>query len=135
MLTGVSFNEREGVFKKLDKFMPGILAVTDGDKGALVSDGRFIYRVGVFKEKFVLDRTGAGDAFGSGFVAGLIQQGFSQKNIKQIKPENVVYALRLASANATAVVEKIGANSGILTKKDFEKNPRWQKLKVIIQKT
>ncbi|PJC65525.1 MAG: hypothetical protein CO020_00175, partial [Candidatus Colwellbacteria bacterium CG_4_9_14_0_2_um_filter_50_12] len=69
-LTGVSFKKAEAVFKKLDKLMPGIVAVTSGPAGVTVSDGKFVYRAGIFKEKKLVDRTGAGDAFGSGFVAG-----------------------------------------------------------------
>jgi hypothetical protein len=32
------------------------------------------------------------------------------------------------------VIEYIGAKKGILTKKEFEKNKRWQKLEIITRK-
>jgi len=133
ILTGISFKKEKQVFKKLDKLMPGILAVTSGKNGVTVSDGRFIYKAGTFKERYLVDRTGAGDAFGSGFTAALMHKKFDFLNIKYIKPSDVMYAIKLASANATAVVEKIGATEGILTKDEFEK-PRWQKLKISIRK-
>ena len=132
-LTGISFKKEKEVFKKLDKLMPGILAVTNGKKGATISDGRFVYKVDTFQEKKLVDRTGAGDAFGSGFTAFLVQKGFNRFNISQLKPEDVIGAAQLASANATAVVEKMGATEGILTKEEFQ-NPRWKNLKIRIKR-
>ena len=85
-LTSVDYQKEKEIFKKLDEFTPGIAAMTDAEKGVLVSDGFRIYQAGIFsdkgvclpvrqgKEKSVIDRTGAGDAFASGFVAGLIQK-------------------------------------------------------------
>ena len=118
-LVGISFEKEKEVFQKLDELMPGIVAVTDGPNGVVVSDGKILYRAGVFKEKEVADRTGAGDSFGSGFVAGLMRSG-----------GDIDYAIRLASANATSVVEHIGATEGILTEKEFQNDPRWQKFDI-----
>ena len=127
-LVGIPFNKEKEVFKKLDRLMPGIVAVTDGPKGVTVSDGKYLYKAGIFKERAVVDRTGAGDSFGSGFVAGLM------KRSQMFSPKDVEYAIRLASANATSVVEQIGATEGILTKKEFEKSSRWEKFKISAQK-
>ncbi|MFH0806348.1 MAG: carbohydrate kinase family protein [Candidatus Brennerbacteria bacterium] len=110
LLTGFDFSKERKVFKKFDDLVPGLAVVTDGPRGAKVSDGRYLYTAETFREKKLVDRTGAGDAFGSGFVAGLIEK------------HDIHYALRLASANATSVVESIGAEEGILTKKDFTAN-------------
>lgn len=130
-LTGVDYQKEKEIFKKLDEFTPGIAAMTDAEKGVLVSDGYRIYQSGVFKEKFIADRTGAGDAFASGFVAGLIQK--KEKCEKGLcRPYNIEYAVRLGSANATSVIEKIGAKSGIITKKEFEKLKRWRNLPIKI---
>ena len=118
-LTGISFKKENEVFKRLDKLTPGIVAVTSGPKGVTVSDGRKIYKAGIIKEQKQLDRTGAGDAFGSGFTAGLIRH-----------PGDIPYAIRLATANAASVVEHIGATEGILAKKDFETSSRWKNLKI-----
>ena len=49
------------------------------------------------------DATGAGDAFGSGFLAKLADGA------------EFVDALQFASANAASVVQKYGASTGILT--------------------
>src|SRR3989344_659477 len=83
--------------------------------------------VSVFIEQTLLDRTGAGDAFGSGFVAGLMLRDEKFLNNKA-QTDNVIYALQLASANATSVVERIGAQAGILTRKRFEEEARFRNL-------
>jgi len=53
-------------------------------------------------EPLYVDRTGAGDAFGSGFVSALI------------KGASLDEALQLGSANATGVLGEWGANEGLL---------------------
>jgi sugar/nucleoside kinase (ribokinase family) len=50
----------------------------------------------------VVDRTGAGDAFGSGFLSQWAQG----KSLKD--------AVIFASANSTSVVSQVGAKAGIL---------------------
>lgn len=118
-LTDISYQKESEVFRKLDEWVRGIVAMTKGAKGAAVSDGRNVWQAGIFPEKKVVDRTGAGDGFGSGFAAGLAQ-----------KPGDLDFAVRLASANATSVVEHIGAKKGILSKIEFESSSRWEKLAV-----
>ena len=55
----------------------------------------------------VIERTGAGDAYSTGFLAGLL---FGK---------DVTEAMRWGSANATSVIGKIGAQPGLLTKKQM----------------
>lgn len=133
VLAGVKHNNNEReIFAKLDKAIGGILVVTDAERGSLVSDGHTIWRAGIFRERRLVDRTGAGDSFGSGFVAGLMQK--NEKCIKGVcEPQNIAYAIRLASANATSNIETIGAKSGILTKSEF-RQPRWSHLKINVIK-
>jgi ribokinase len=118
-LTGLPYYKEKEVFRRLDKIIPGIIAMTKGPGGIIVSDGKNLYRAGVFKEKRHIDRTGAGDAFGSGFVAGLIRTG------------KIEQAIRLGSANATSMVEHLGAKAGILTRSQFLREKRWKSLKII----
>ncbi|MEK7565412.1 MAG: carbohydrate kinase family protein [Patescibacteria group bacterium] len=120
-LTGIDYKKEDKIFKTLDGYVDGIVILTDGNKGALISDGKSIFESGIFKNQNVVDRTGAGDAFGSGFVAGLIER------------NDVQYAIRLASANATGVVEKMGAKDGILTKNQFIDDRRWQDFKIKVR--
>ncbi len=68
-----------------------------------------------------LNTTGAGDAFGSGFVAG-VEIGSRQKR----DPISVIrFALGLAILNADSVIREMGAKTGILkklpVKKEFAK--------------
>lgn len=128
-LTGISFTKSDKVFKKLDELMPGLAVVTLGPKGVIASDGKYMYKAGTYKEKRIADRTGAGDSFGSGLVAGLIEKSWSIGG----KPEDVEHAIKFASANATSVVEYIGATPGILTKNKFNKESRWRKFKIETQ--
>ena len=116
-LAGLPYQKEKEIFRKLDKVVGGIVAMTKGPKGVVVSDGKYLFRAGTFKEKRHVDRTGAGDAFGSGFVAGLI------------KTNKIEEAIRLGSANGTSIVEYFGAKNGILTKQDF-KDKRWRNLKI-----
>jgi len=127
-LVGISFSRPEEVFKKLDELTPGIVAVTDGPKGVKVSDGKNIYSAGIFPEKIATDRTGCGDAFGSGFAAVLADAGEDYKN-----PDVIKKAITFASATATANLEVLGATEGLLTKKEFEGDPRWKSFDIKIQ--
>lgn len=131
-LTGEKFNNERAIFKKFDKLVEGIAVMTDGEKGVLVSDGFRLWRSGIFKNKKIIDRTGAGDAFGAGFVAGLLKSNeFCQKGI--CGRENINYAIRLGSANATSVVESLGAKPGLLSMKEFN-SPRFKNLKITVKK-
>ncbi len=89
------------ILKEAAQYVP-IVLLTDGAKGSYATDGKQIYRAGVYDDVPVVDRTGAGDAFSSGFTAAVA----SGKNIED--------ALVFASANSTSVVGKIGATGGIL---------------------
>ncbi len=121
-LLKIPYQNTKKIFKKFDEIIDGIAVMTRGPEGSFVSDGKTIWRSGTFKEKAVVDRTGAGDAFGSGFTAGLMR-----------KPKNIIFALRLANANATSKVERVGAKAGLITKKEFLK-ARWSKLKISSEK-
>ena len=126
-LVGIPFEKEAEVFKKLDELTPGIVAVTDGPKGVKVSDGKNIYSAGIFPEKIAVDRTGCGDAFGSGLVAILAGAGENYKD-----PEVIKKAITFASATATANLEVLGATEGLLTRKDFESDPRWKNFDISV---
>lgn len=77
--------------------------ITDGPRGSVASDGQKVYKAGMYDDVPVVDRTGAGDAFSSGFTAMIA----ADKTMEE--------AITFASANSTSVVSKIGAKAGILT--------------------
>lgn len=81
-----------------------VAVISDGPNGVVATDGKTIVRAGMYEDVKVIDRTGAGDAFGSGFLS----QWAAGKSLK----DSIVFA----SANSTSVVSKIGAKAGILHK-------------------
>lgn len=134
LLLDMDFKDEKAVFKKLDELVsPGIVAISYGPKGAAISDGKHIIRAGIFPEKQLADRTGAGDAFGSGFVAGLFHQSKGGSGLPLLSLEDLQYAVRLATANATSVVERVGATPGVLTREQFEQDPRWRDLPMSVE--
>lgn len=76
--------------------------VTDGADGVVATDRHSVVFAGMYEDVPVIDRTGAGDAFCSGFTA-YIAQGAP-----------VEQAVLFASANSTSVVGRVGAKEGIL---------------------
>ncbi|MEO6109860.1 MAG: carbohydrate kinase family protein [Candidatus Saccharimonadales bacterium] len=80
------------------------VVISDGPNGVVATDGKTVVKAGMYEDVPVLDRTGAGDAFGSGFLS----QWAEGKSLKE--------AVVFASANSTSVVTKIGAKEGILHK-------------------
>jgi len=113
-LTGLDFEQEKEVFKKLDELVRGIVVMTKGPRGVTVSDGKNLYSAGIPESKLV-DRTGAGDAFGSGFVSGWIQK------------QDISYAIQLGTANATSCLGQMGATNGLLKKGEWG---NWEKIKV-----
>jgi ribokinase len=77
------------------------VVLTDGPSGAYASDGRNIYYLAIYKEPEV-ERTGAGDAYGSGFLAATVQG------------KTIPEAMQWGNANSTSVVRYIGAREGLL---------------------
>lgn len=117
LLTQVDFNKEKEIFQELDKLVKGIAVMTKGPKGVTVSDGKKIYSAGI-PESDLVDRTGAGDAFSSAFIAGWIEK------------EDISYAIQLATANAASVLQEMGATNGLLKKGEWGE---WKKVKVEIK--
>ena len=104
-LTGISFDSEQAIFEALDKMITGVVVMTKGPKGVVVSDKKSIYRAGVPDSPRV-ERTGAGDAWSAGFVSEFILR------------QDIEKAIQFATANASSVVTQFGAKAGILRKDD-----------------
>jgi sugar/nucleoside kinase (ribokinase family) len=132
-LLGIPYNEEAKLFKKFDKIVPGLAIMTKGHDGLTVGDGRHMWTAGVYKEKYITDRTGAGDSFCSGFVSGLHHALKKKNKITGFRDEfsdaDIEFAIKLGSANGTSKVEHMGAKGGLLYKKDL-KDKRWKNLKI-----
>lgn len=93
---------------KLQEIGPKIVVITDGRNGSYLIDEN---REKMFLEMFPgepLERTGAGDAYTSGFL-GATLYGLDNS-----------MAMKFGSANASSVVQKIGAQPGLLSRKEIE---------------
>lgn len=96
----ISKNEKE-LMAEVGKLGAKVAVVTeDGHGSHAICDGREYHQM-AYSEK-VLDTTGAGDAFGSTFVFGIL------KNF------DISYCLRIAAINSASVVSKMGAGEGLL---------------------
>lgn len=91
----------EELVRHLTHYVP-VAIVSDGPKGVVATDSKTIVSAGMYEDVPVVDRTGAGDAFGSGFLSAYVQG----KSLS----ESIIFA----SANSTSVVQYIGAKEGIL---------------------
>ncbi len=97
---GILTKERN-LLAGLRKSGPKIVVITDKDKMIACYDGRNKYFLTPNKVK-VVERTGAGDAFASGFVAGQM----AGKSIKE--------SLRLGLAESESVIKYFGAKNRLL---------------------
>ena len=105
-LTGIDYKQEGDIFKFMDEVIGGIFVMTKGPEGVVVSDGKNVYRAGI-PDSPVIERTGAGDAFSSGFVSEYIHSG------------DIPKAIQFATANASSVVTQYGGKAGILKKDDW----------------
>ena len=85
----------------LRKLGPQIVVVTDKNRPIQCYDGRMKYKLKPHKIK-VIERTGAGDAFASSFVAGLV------------KGLSIEKSLRLGLKNSESVLRHFGAKNKLL---------------------
>ncbi len=66
------FSKKSDLLKSIQELGPKIVVITNKDNLAICFDGKNKYSIMPHKNVKVVERTGAGDAFASGFVAGLI---------------------------------------------------------------
>lgn len=97
------------LINKLHALGPKIVVVTDGPDGAYVSDGMTYLKMPIYPDiAEPVDRTGAGDAFASTFIAALI------------KGNTIEGALQWAPINSMSVCQKVGAQAGLLREHELE---------------
>lgn len=97
------------LFDKLHDLGPKIVVISDGHDGAYASDSINRYQMPIYPDpKPPFERTGAGDAFTSTFVAAIM------------KGASVEAALLWAPINAMSVVQKVGAQAGLLSVHQIE---------------
>lgn len=97
-----------GLMEKLQKAGPKTIVMTNGRHGSYALDEKHeVY----YKEMYpgeVVERTGAGDSFAAGFLAGAIHG--------ECLPDSMLWG----SINAASVVAHIGAQAGLLKKDELK---------------
>lgn len=104
----VSDSKLERLAVELKKMGPNIVVVTCGSSGSCATDGENVYLQEPVETK-VVDTTGAGDSFGSTFVASLVLG------------HDIGTAMLMASINAASVISQIGAQEGLLHLNEIRK--------------
>lgn len=104
-LFGTSSVTLKELAKSIPASLPNLVVVTDGSRGALVRTPARLFWCGTHQKVSIVEWTGAGDAFGSGFVSGLLDS-----------VGNPVVGLQYGTANAESVLGEVGAKNGLLTK-------------------
>jgi sugar/nucleoside kinase (ribokinase family) len=104
-LSKIPFHEEKNIFKKIDEIFPGIVVMTRGADGVVVSDGKYLYSALTNPNREIIDTTGAGDSFASGFLSDYIRY-----------DGDIEKAIQLGIANSEANLTVIGAKTGLLNK-------------------
>jgi len=111
----------KNLLKKLNKLGPEIIAITDGKKGVYVLYENYIY-YGKPTNVRIIETTGAGDAFASSFLCGVIRK------------NNVEFAMKLGMTNAESVIQHHGAKEKLLKYNEALKIMKKRPIKVIKKK-
>lgn len=104
-LTKISYENENEIFKKIDQICSGVAVMTKGGEGVVVSDGKYLYKAKPLPERKIVDTTGAGDSFASGFISDYIKYN-----------GDIEKAIQLGMANSTACLAEFGAKNGLLKK-------------------
>lgn len=102
----VGKNTIKHTIKKLLSLGPELVVITDGQNPVYASEGKYLYSIKPNHVK-VVDATGAGDAFASSFLAGIIKNG------------DIEFAMKMGLANAQSKLADYGAKSKLLTYKEI----------------
>lgn len=113
-LTGMAHDQVDQAFSRLRQVVRGLTVITMGTDGNLAGDKQRAWRAGTNPVK-VIDTTGAGDAYGCGFVGWHIRH-----------PKDIPGAMRFGSANSESVIQMIGAKNGLLKKPPLRRPVRVQ---------
>lgn len=108
-VTGADYQSLQNLANALHELGPQVVVITDGPAGAYASfDGKLYNMPNYPDPQPPLERTGAGDAFASTFIAALALG------------ESPETGLSWAPINSMSVVQHVGAQAGLLKRKDIE---------------
>lgn len=101
-LLGLEVTDIKALLAGLQKLGPRIVVITDGPAGTYAFDASKFWHMPIV-EAPVVERTGAGDAFGSGFLAAYMQD----KSLEE--------CLKWGTVNSASVLGHVGPQAGLLT--------------------
>lgn len=107
-----STNRPVELLQALRWFGPQIVAITDGANGAYAGDGQQFWSMNIDRAVRPLELTGAGDAWAAAFVCALFYGC------------DIPTAMRWGTVNSASVIQKIGAQPGILKLAEMKKQLR-----------
>jgi len=117
LLLGNSQRNFPFLLQKLHDFGPHTVVITDGNNGSYCFDGMDYWYCPIYQVP-VIEMTGCGDAFATGFVCALIYD------------KSIPEALRWGSVNAAGVIQQVGPQAGLLhlpkLRKIISINPKFQ---------
>jgi sugar/nucleoside kinase (ribokinase family) len=102
-------------FKETLKMGPKIVVITDGASGVYAASKKEIFFQPSQKAE-AINTVGAGDSFGSCFVASLLHG------------HKIEQALKYSNINSASVISSIGAKSGLLTFEQIQKKAKFAKV-------
>ncbi len=117
LLTKTNYDNENEILKKVSLLGSEIVLITKGVDGAIVYFKDKFY-AGVPDNPNALDRTGAGDSFGAGFLSEFMKTNCVKK------------ALQFGIANSTSCVQKMGAKHGLLNLESEFKRPEIKEVKI-----
>lgn len=107
-VTGGNVEDINDLFDRLHNLGPKIAVISDGPDGSYASDGSSRFKMPIYPDpKPPFERTGAGDAFTSTFVASIIMG------------NTIDGALQWAPISSMNVVQHVGAQKGLLNEKEL----------------
>jgi ribokinase len=101
-------NSIEYLLKELQKLGPKIVVITDGENGSYAIDIQGVLLKKDIAQIKIVERTGAGDAYSSGFLSALTYN------------KSIADAMEWGKRNSASVIGKVGATAGLLHKTDIE---------------
>jgi ribokinase len=119
-VSGGNYDDIHDLFNRFHQLGVKIVVITDGPAGAYASDGENRFKMPLYPDPAPpVERTGAGDAFASTFVAAII------------KGNTIEGALQWAPINSMNVVQNVGAQAGLLNETELGEllkvAPEWYK--------
>ncbi len=100
---GETHSNIESLCNSLVKLGPKTLSLTDGANGAYAYHKNQLFHIPPFPNLTKPEKTGAGDAYASGFLAGYMHT------------KDITEAMRWGSANAYMAMQEVGAQNGLAT--------------------